>query len=381
MFNDPLFALLIIGWVVVLIFAGVYIYRSLVPRNVSSAPISSQVKNVAADENGYRIELKPPHDHQAPRNRFSRLVVFLAVVAVLAGVLIPFGMLWGSFFSGWMVDKVGLVGFLAALGIFYILERRLFIYVPEWKAYVTQDPFSGYNVPYGPGLHISYPWEQRNADGNEPLDVITKPFSVSVQTSTSQVQVEGSFQYAADLARITTFIGNDVTTIEGGFIAFFESFLSERYAGKDAENARTGIGDTNKALADRFMGTQDADTTSLEDKFGIIAVSLVITKLKLPDAVQKTRDAVDEAAQMQKVVAKTYGIEPEELAARVKDGRISLNDYNKMLNRAMSISENAEGEVKIFEGLEGVGAAGAIIAGMSNQQSNNPRRKRGEKGK
>lgn len=367
--------------VVLAIFGILLIVGSLIiGRTSTSGAVSrDRIRATTTDQKGYRIDLRPPHDREAPRNKAARLLQLLIVIGIVMIAPILFGALWGSFIGGVWV-KIGLLaGALVGLWLFSFITKRLFIYVPEWSAYVTQDPFTGNNVPYGPGLHVSYLWEQRNEDGNEPMDVITETFTVPVQTTTSRIDAECMFQYAADLRGITTFIGNDASTIREGYNGFFESFLSSRLAGMSAEEARNSIGALNEELANNFQSHENSEESVLEKSFGIIAVSLIIKKLVLPAAVQKTRDAIDEAATMQKVVAGIYGLKPEDLATKLASKEISVADYNRMLNRAMAISENAEGEVKIIEGLENVGAAGALAAGVFAQSSggsNQNRKKR-----
>lgn len=356
----------ILGVIALLIGGIIYYARRGRDEQSARAALSPQVKEISPnkEKEGYRIDLRQPHDHFAVRNRFGRWVVLFLVVGILLLFPTLFGMLWGSFWGGFAINLGGLLGFIGGMYLIYLLSRRLVVYNQEWSAYVTQDPFTGENVPYGPGAHPSYPWEQRNAEGNESLEVITKPFSVPVQTSTAQVEVENSFQYAVDLRGITKFIGNDTSTIEGGYIAFMQSFLTARYATMTAEEARKDIGPTNAALADAFMGTagDEVEPVDFEDKFGIITVSLVIKSIKLPAAVQKTRDAIDEAAMLHKVVASMIGLTPEELTAKLKSGEITKERHDKLLNRAMATSDNATMDIKVIEGLEGAG--GALAAGL-----------------
>jgi hypothetical protein len=199
---------------------------------------------------------------------------------------------------------------------------------------------------------VSFPWEQRNEEGNESLEVITRLFTVGVQTKTAKVEAQGSYQYAIDLANITNFIGNDASTIEEGFLAFIQSFLTEEYANLDAETARAKIGDTNERLADEFMGKEDGGLTPVdfERKFGLITVSVVIKGLILPQAVQDARNAIDEANTMFEVVARLHGMSKEELKTKRDSGEINDKTYKEWLNRAMTVSKTATMRINVIEG-------------------------------
>lgn len=130
-----------------------------------------------------------------------------------------------------------------------------------------------------------------------------------------------------------------------------------------AEEARKDIANTNIALSNAFMGTDISNTVPInfEAKFGIVTVSLVIKSLKLPAAVQKTRDALDEAAMLHGIVAKMIGTTPEGLTAKLESGEIDKERHDKLLNRAMATSENATMDINVIEGNLG----NAVAMGLS----------------
>jgi len=300
---------------------------------------------------GYRIDLKTPYDNQiTSRDRFGRGVNLVA--SLLLMYLLPawFFWYWGSIMGipiigGFIGFAVG--GYVAAR----LIPSRFLINNPEWTAYVTQNMFTGKMVPYGPGLHPSYWWEQHSKEGNYPLNVITRSFTTSIATKTSKVVIGVEYEYAISLKDIMRAIGIDESTIENGITAFIESFLISRCARDDAEKVRGDIDALNEALANEFMETETGgrDPRSFENTYGFVTVGIVISSIALPEAVQKTRDAVDEAAQLHAVVAKLYGLPPEELSRKLASKEISLKDYNTMLNRAMATSDNAKMDVTVLE--------------------------------
>jgi hypothetical protein len=250
-------------------------------------------------------------------------------------------------------------GFLVGFAVGGALEawfapNRMFIYNPEWTGYVTQDIFFGTMVPYGPGLHLSHWWEERNKGGNYSLKVITRDFSASIATKTAKVVIKGKYEYAINLALIARAIGVDETTLESGITAFIENFLTSQCANEDAYAVRGMIDVLNGKLAAEFMCDEGCDEDNVQiasfgDKYGFITVSVVIDNIALPEAAQKTRDAIDEASALHSVVATLYGFTPEKLAEKLASKEISVKDYNTMLNRALAASENATMDLKVIE--------------------------------
>ncbi len=305
---------------------------------------------------GYRIDLCTPNDKSmigtGTRNRTARLISTSLAIVVLLTAPTAFLAYWGWFLGNGIIGAItGLIGFgIGGEIVARLAPNRMFIYNPEWTGYVTQDSFAGTMVPYGPGFHLSHWWEVRNKRGNWSLKVITRDLDVGIATSTAKVTIHGKYEYAINLALIQRAIGIDDTTIESGITAFVDSFLTSQCAGKSADDIRKGIDQLNADLATEFMKAEiddpgtpedERNLSKLGDKYGFITVSVVIDNIELPAAVQKTRDAKDEAVQLFEVVANMYGIELSELKRRVAAKEISTEEYNKMLNRAMAASENA----------------------------------------
>ena len=196
--------------------------------------------------------IDPPEDHDVlpeDRNRSTR-----RLSAILAASTVMFSpALFGSFVGGSIFGPAGswlfgVVGFGVGGYLLSNVVNRFFVYNEEGSAYVPNDAIWGKNIPYGPGFHLSHFWEERNKDGNYKLEIATKTFEVSVQTTTANVTVTGSFQWRIDLALINRFIGINPSTVENGLLAFIKSFLTEELAKKDAEHARTTVSYTHLTL-------------------------------------------------------------------------------------------------------------------------------------
>lgn len=299
---------------------------------------------------GYRINLQRPKDSDVSRVRWTRWVMFVGALVCIIGAPTALIGWWGS-----MADYPNL-GILIGFGVggwfaSRIIPDRMVIYNPEWTGYVTQNMFKGTMIPYGPGLHFSHLWEERNKAGNYSLKVVTRPFETSISTKTSKVVVKGEYEYAICLARIESAIGVGESTIEDGLTAFIESFLISKCDHADAEEVRGMIVGLNDDLADEFMDTENAGKkpSHFEENYGFVTVSIVIDNIAFPEAVQKTRDAIDEAVQLHQVVAAMYGITPKALARKLSQKEISVKDYNTMLNRAMAASDNAKMDIHVIE--------------------------------
>ncbi len=323
---------------------------------------------------GYRIKFEKPADSQIPNSERSRLFRLFTCLLSSAAVILAPVLLFGYLGKVFGYETVGsFIGIAAGFWLLSFVTPRMFIYNPEWAGYVTQDPLFGTMVPYGPGFHLSHWWEQRNASGNYSLKVITRPFSVSIPTRTSKVVVNGEYGYAISLPEITRTVGVDETTIEGGLTAFTGSFLSQECAKGPAEEVRAGVGDLNKKLSTEFMGHAGSNSDHpdsvpklFEKTYGFKTVSVVIVNIELPEAVQKTRDAIDEAEKLHEVMAKLLGIDLGELARMKKSKEISDKDYQNLLNRAMAISDNATMDIQVIEG-DVAAAIANLVGGQSGK--------------
>ncbi len=323
------------------------------------------VPSIQPKPKGLRLEPRTPHDSYAIRDRETRwgVLIICGTLTVIAPTLL--GSIWG-----WFIGPTSTkIGFLAGLGgasvLTTLLVVRSLVSNPEWTGYVTLNPLNGYNIPYGPGLHPTFFWEQRNKTGNYSLKVITKTFEIPVQTKTSQVIATGILEYQIDLAHIANNVGIDETTVDAGYNGFIENFHTVRLARQTAEEALTRVDDINHDLENQFMGhaTSPGGETvgDFEVKYGIRTVAIALTGLKLPSAVQKTRDAVDEARKIFEVMAELKGTTPEKLREEINSGRLSKQEESELRHAALAASENAE--LKIYEGnLGGLGALGDVIS-------------------
>jgi regulator of protease activity HflC (stomatin/prohibitin superfamily) len=221
------------------------------------------------------------------------------------------------------------------------MPKYMLVYDQEWSAYVTNDLFGGGNVAYGPGLHITHWWERRNKEGNYALTIEAANLEIGVQTKDSKVTARVLFQYAPSLTYLTTFIGLDPDDLVHTITSFVESFLTQYVATLTAEQARANVADINRRLTRRFEANKEDPDTDIELKLGIIVVSLVLKGFSVPEAVQKSRDALDENINIRKGMAVLKGMTLEDFNTACRNGEVSKEEEEKLRGDAMASSENA----------------------------------------
>lgn len=307
-----------------------------------------------AVKNGYRTRLDNPQtDRQIVRDRKSRLMAAIVSTALMVfGPALLLGY-WSLLVSGsFVVGSV--IGF--CIGIFGLapmfVQKRMIISNPEYTAYVTLDPIKGEKVAYGEGLHVSYLWEQRTAEGNYSLKVISDSFEVEVSTPTSNVVLELSYGFRRSLKHLIKSIGADPNTVEKGLRAFMDSFTTAHCAGMPGEKLLTMTDELNDLLGRQFVetDTQDRPATDLEEMLGFEITSLVITNIRPPKSVQKARDSVDRHEQMMIIVADMKGVTVAQLKKLRELGTMKDKEFNELYNRALVNSGVAGANIHIIEG-------------------------------
>lgn len=321
---------------------------------------------------GFAITIPAPNDSETGRRTEGRLATLAVLTASTISVPIGGAVFVGSYLHPIFQFLATVGGVVAAGGLTSGLLRTSLVYNPEWRGYLTNNPFKGRdpgggNIAYGPGVHVAYPWEQRNKKGTYPLDVTTTTQQVTVSTKTAKVVVTYSYGWAISLENINQFVGTGPATVHTIFTGFIDSFLIAQYAGKTAERVRSSITETNELLEQTFIAQPATGgqtlPTRLGQEAGVIPSLLVIKSIALADQAQATRDAIDESAQYSKAIAALLGITPAELKRRLGDGRLAHEDYMELLNRVMATSDNATMQLQVFEAR---GIAAAITNALGN---------------
>lgn len=322
------------------------------------------VKKIVGGRNGNH---KGSYDDCVLRNRTARwmflgasLAAFLFIPGLTALMLLN---ILPGFPSSLAVPVLLFGAFLGGYGFSRILPNYV-IDVPQLQGFVTINklkpllniPGSAY-VIYGPGWHISFPWEERSEKSNFSLEVFTLEWKEEIPGKDSQLLVKGSYQFEVALDRSDRFIGIDEATIGTGGLDIIRAKVSTMLANETADTAKARIEEYNHHLL-QFFGLsddpQDASVSSFESRYGINSVAVTISGIDLPEAVQKTRDAVDEAGQVVRGIAAMYGMTPDVLKAKLVSGEITPESYNEMVDRFMANSGNAEMKIQALK-LHGLG--------------------------
>lgn len=201
------------------------------------------------------------------------------------------------------------------------------------------------NIPYGPGLHFSYPWEWRVAENNISLEEASNDFEFSVQCADGTLTGKGSFRLRPDMERPVSFL-TGVAAVAGDLTDLIIAEAIVIFARAKVINSTKLIPKLNKELHDKITeGISD-----FEKRFGVHVGDATVKELLPSDEVQKTISALTEAAAIKKGTALLMNMSISALQKALKNGSVKQNDYNVARDRFMAISGNLEGmDIKRFE--------------------------------
>lgn len=309
------------------------------------------------------------HDSMIKRNRVGRLVCY--IISLLLMMLIPMS------FMGSITQKLfnfSALGLALGFGFGVFLNLRMFQYfwitVPQTVAFVTTSLFSSGsspNIAYGPGGHFAYPWEMRAESGNITLDVLTCSFTEKVPTKDTSMIVDGTLQFKFDLEHIATVVGIDITTIEQGFLAQVNEWLSTKLAGMAGNEAKNSIRTIRAELETEFMRTR---CDQLLHDYGIRVLGFQISSIDFPPKVQEVRDSIEEARAIGEGVAMILGFSSATALKRARNaGKISEEAITRAREDFLAASGNIGKTVNRIDasGLSNVGAGAGIIAGLAQK--------------
>lgn len=309
------------------------------------------------------------HDSMIKRNRLGRLVCY--IISLLMMMMIPMS------FMGSITQKLfdfSALGLSLGFGFGVFLNLRMFQYfwitVPQTVAFVTTSLFSSGsspNIAYGPGGHFAYPWEMRAESGNITLDVLTCSFTEKVPTKDTSMIVDGTLQFKFDLEHIATVVGIDITTIEQGFLAQVNEWLSTKLAGMAGNEAKNSIRTIRAELETEFMRTR---RDQLLHDYGIRVLGFQISSIDFPPKVQEVRDSIEEARAIGEGVATILGFSSAAALKRARNaGKISEEDITRAREDFLAASGNINKTVNRIDasGLSNVGAGAGIIAGLAQK--------------
>lgn len=262
-------------------------------------------------------------DDLVERDTAGRLGVFILwLVFIFGGFPIFFMWITASWFN---YGTIGLyVGLMISALILHITLPRFIVQVEALRAFVTVDLLHAFlarrskehneedpkaYVTYGPGLHISYPWESRRSRSNVSLEEASESFEAKVQTKVGTFTLRGSTRLRPDIRRLVPFlsgvgvVASDVTDL---IKAFGVEILGSE---KDMMKILTSIGKINDKMNVKFglgkKGRVDEDpkASDFERRFGLNVGDVTVAELLPSPEVQKTLSGIAEAQLVQEGTA------------------------------------------------------------------------------
>lgn len=308
-------------------------------------------------------------DYEIHRCRICRWIVLLIAVpfTVLVSEHVVSLVLTGLFE---LPGQVGLVaGVLAGLYLSFGIVERSIIINDTTQAFVTLNVLKSIlgmsnilNV-YGPGWHISYPWESRASNNNINLVAEAREFKVIVQLPGGEVTVSGNAIIRPDvIERAREFLSGGADEV----MEVVKKEVVSWYSRQTTLEKVVSVDKANKYLQSVFVTPSKTQIgTSLKEQFGITFDAVLITSALESDDVRKTRASAAEADIIAKAVMSSlcskYGLAHDSAvyAAAISSGLITKDDINRETSHLRALSGNNEGvtryevDVKGLEGLTG----------------------------
>jgi SPFH domain / Band 7 family len=336
------------------------------------------------------------------RNRHLRLMVLLGFYGLTLILSIIFTTVMGAqFFPGnSLVFKVCFVfGLAAGVGICIPTTEKLFlIRNPTTGMFITQDTLASLtgigdvNIAYGPGTHLSFPWERRLEGNNISLEEAANAFDFTVQCSDGILQGSGSFRLRPDQSKPVTFLSS-VSAVADDITDLIIQEILAKISGLTVKETLLGLKTLNVHLDQEFRGRK----TEIEERCGVHISDVTVSKLLPTAELQRTLSAISEAEAIAQGVSIILGMDQATMRESVKNGTLSQEDINRARRDFLSVSGNLDGmEIKRQEfdlnirGLDGdaikaitelakIPAIQAAAAGFAARKSGGSNKTKGKK--
>jgi|CXWL01.1.fsa_nt_gi hypothetical protein len=277
------------------------------------------------------------------------------IVAILSLVLVSLlGYLFGFGFAK-LFKLPSLLGTsfglgLAGLGVMWILPK-LYVVNDAVSAFVTIDMLASLKgsehtlVTYGPGFHITRPWEKRVRGNNVDLAEAAENFSFAVQTPTGNLDGKFSIRLRPDITRLPEFLAG-VASVAADLGDIIKAEVIGYLGNKPLTDALKGTSVLNINLAAEFKHgkAQGEKASAFEKRFGVIIGDITVSELMPSKATQETMSAETESAVIDAIVASSFGKKTmQELQEAVDAKTISQDEVNRRRNQTMAMSGNLQG--------------------------------------
>ncbi len=299
-------------------------------------------------------------DSLVERDRNSRQLVFFGWLILTC--FIP--MITSAISGNWFGNAA--IGFFAGLLLqaFVITQtlHKFIVKVGTFRAFVTIDqlqtflnPSSGQEdrkayVVYGPGLHISYPWEGRESGRNISLEETSENFAVDVQTSKGNLKIKGSVRLRADIRKTVAYLGG-VASVASDITDLIKSEIIQRVVKKNSIiEALNSVDVINAYLRAEFKESANSPVTDFEKRFGVVVGDITISEIMPSEELQKTMTGLTEAEIIANGTALMLGYDDiKKVRKAIADGKVSQTDFNHARDRFMAASENIKMNLSAHE--------------------------------
>ena len=293
-------------------------------------------------------EITQEHTLNVDPSRSARFTVLLAsTAAVLVTTPALTGFLGSQFFdNGTMVSISTALGLAAAIGAIPVMLKKFFVVENgPTGVFVTQDAFASLqgrkqiNVPYGPGVHISFPWERRLAGNNILIEDYTSNFEFVVQRPDGTLYGKGSYRMRPDRENLIAFLSSVAAVgeeIRDLIIAEIQSYYKEG----TAMDGLGSLGELNGHLK-RTLG--DGKHSEVEQRNGVHISDVTVSELLPNDELRRTINAISEAKGIHQGIEIMLGLSKQEIDQRIAAGTLTQADLNLARDRFLAISGNLDG--------------------------------------
>lgn len=281
---------------------------------------------------------------------FLTPVVLLSFGALLTGILAKI-FIGDLFFSiGLIIGAVlGFVSFLAIKHMFVVENNTtgLLVTLDRLKSLLGDKEV---NVFYGPGTHLSFPWEARFAENNIPVLEVAEEFSFPVMCKDGTLEVFASFRLRPDFKNPINYLSG-VGAAAKDFKALQIAAITKELHQQTMQAALDGSEALNKKLHAEFAGEGVTDLTDFEQRFGVRTGDVTVSNMLMSNEAQRTRTALNEASVVSKGTAILLGFETVEAMVIALDvGKITQEAIDRARREFRIISGNMDGaEVKRYE--------------------------------
>lgn len=244
--------------------------------------------------------------------------------------------------AGWVFWFAGLG--LAASILVYTIGKWFIIRNPTIGMLVTQDTLATLygaqnpNVFYGPGTHISFPWERRLGENNISLEEASNGFDFTIQCMDGIIKGRGSFRLRPDQYNPVTFLGS-VSGVADDITDLIIGEIAEQFKDETVRDALNLYKDLNDHLDNEFR----VKDHPIEMRCGIKISDVTIRELLPSEDMQKTMSAIGEAEAIARGTEIILGMTKDEIKTEIAAGRMTQADVNLARDRFLSISGNLEG--------------------------------------